>query len=207
MSISFTDDGNDDFLRELLAAASHGQTEAMARIYRQFEGLVNFYAALLTTGFAFPPHDVHDLVMDSWVVILRKIPSFVPPEVGVTRSWQAFIQQIVHLSFRSALKKTIRKGDNSESSTHHDATPSKIADDAEGIVTQAHQRDLLEKLLIAVAELDPKDRIVLHKYYSEHKDPQQIADETHESKTAVTQRLSRAREKLKKFFPRTIDGG
>jgi RNA polymerase sigma factor (sigma-70 family) len=206
VSISFSDDGNDEFLRALLAAASCGETEAVARLYRQFEGLVNFYAALLTTGFDFRTHDVHDLVMDSWVVILRKLPSFVPPEIGVTRSWQTFIQRIVHLTFLMALKNLHKKRDTSESASHYDATPSKIADDAQGIVTQAHQRDLLEKCLAAIAELDPKDRIVLHKHYSEHKDIQRIADETAETKAAVSQRLTRARERLKKFFPKTIDG-
>lgn len=206
MSISFTDDGNDEFLRDLLAAASSGETEAIARLYRQFEGLVNFYAALLTTGFAFRTHDVHDLVMDSWVVILRKLPSFVAPEIGVARSWQSFIQRIVHLTFLLALKNLQKKRDSSESASHHDATPSKIIDDAQGIVTQAHQRDLLEKCLAAIAELDPRDRIVLHKCYSEHKDLQQISDETGEMKAAVSQRLMRAREKLKKFFPKSIDG-
>lgn len=206
VSISFSDDLNDESLRELLAAAARRETEATAQLFRQFEGLVNFYAALWTSGFKFRSHDVHDIVMDSWVVILRRLASFSPPAEGVVRAWQNFIQRIVHNNFLNALRKQPSAGDSVPPSNHYDTTPSKILDDAEGIVTQAHQRDILDKCLVAISELDPKDRMVLHKRYSEHKDLQQIADEMGESKAAVTQRLMRVREKLKKFLPKSIDG-
>ena len=165
-----------------IAAARHGDGDAYARIVRRYQPTI----ARRMTRFARSAADVEELVHDVFVEAyfsLQRYRGDAPLE-----HWLQKIATRVGYRFwkrRASERKTVTLEE------HVAATAEREADD-------------VEPLLIAVAKLPPRDRLVITLMYLEGHSVAEAAALSGWSQTLVKVQAFRARAKLKKFL--TTDG-
>jgi RNA polymerase sigma-70 factor, ECF subfamily len=202
------DEPEDDVTSRHIRGAIGGAHASVAWLVERFDPCLAAMAEYHLAGRLRRIADPEDLVMETWAVVLRKLPELRFDPASSTRGFLAFLTTTLRHHVQNLLRKSIRRLQKGDPGAWADPPASAVLDslpaDITHVTRKARQSEARERFAAALRELDPKDREVVVLRGLEQVSNQEAASLLGIEEGTLAVRYHRALKKLAERLPDSV---